>query len=344
MSENKRYYWLKMPEDFFKSLRIKKLRRLAGGDTYTIIYLKIQLLSLNSEGVLAYRGIEKSFEEEIALEIDEDVENVIVTMNYLRSCGLLEVIDENHQILPWVIENTGSETASTIRSRKSRAVETALQCNTVATLPQHQCNGEIRDKREEIEYSSISDEIDYCTDVQRIVESWNAIGLQKIVRMDTESKRGQMLRKRIKDYGIDQILTAIESIPESDFLMGRSKKQFKLTFDWFIRPNNFPKVLEGNYRNGPKTVYEPDAEPYRGARYLAKLLRRRMPTLPEYQENTLQKWAAALDELHSEGHEWDEISDVMNLSQKSEFWQRQICDAYALKRKYVNLLADLERG
>ena len=89
MSENKRYYWLKMPEDFFKSLRIKKLRKLAGGDTYTIIYLKLQLLSLNSEGVLQYKGIEKTFEEEIALEIDEDVENVIVTMNYLRTCGLL---------------------------------------------------------------------------------------------------------------------------------------------------------------------------------------------------------------------------------------------------------------
>ena len=150
MSENKRYYWLKMPEDFFKSLRIKKLRNLAGGDTYTIIYLKLQLLSLNSEGVLQYKGIEKTFEEEIALEIDEDVENVIVTMNYLRTCGLLEIIDENHQILPWVIENTGSETASTIRSRKSRAVEKVLQCNTNATLPQHEGNGEIRDESEDI--------------------------------------------------------------------------------------------------------------------------------------------------------------------------------------------------
>lgn len=198
-------------------------------------------------------------------------------------------------------------------------------------------------REEENRDISISDEIDCCTDVQRVVNAWNAIGLQKIVRLDPESKRGQMLRKRIKDYGVDQIVAAIESIPESDFLMGK-KKDFKATFDWFIKPNNFPKVLEGNYRNGPKTVYETDSDPYRGAKYLAKLLRSRMPTLPEYSEETLQKWAAALDELHGEGHEWDEISDVMNLSQNSDFWQRQICDAYALKRKYVNLLADLQRG
>lgn len=203
-------------------------------------------------------------------------------------------------------------------------------------LPQYK---EIENK----EILSISDEIDCRTDVQRVVDAWNAIGLQKIVKMDPESKRGQMLQKRIKDYGTDKILTAIESIPESDFLMGK-KKDFKATFDWFIKPNNFPKVLEGNYLNTPVTVYPKDSEPYRGARYLAKLLRRRLPTLPDYPEETLQKWAAALDELHGEGHDWDEISDVMNMSQKNEFWQRQICDAYALKRKYVNLLADLQRG
>jgi hypothetical protein len=37
---DKRYYWLKLQDGFFDSKRIKKLRKLAGGDTYTIIYLK----------------------------------------------------------------------------------------------------------------------------------------------------------------------------------------------------------------------------------------------------------------------------------------------------------------
>ena len=39
----KRYYWLKFRDDFFDSKRIKKLRKMAGGDTYTIIYLKMML-------------------------------------------------------------------------------------------------------------------------------------------------------------------------------------------------------------------------------------------------------------------------------------------------------------
>lgn len=45
----KRYYWLKLPDDFFRQKPIKKLRRIAGGDTYTIIYLKMLLVSLKNE-------------------------------------------------------------------------------------------------------------------------------------------------------------------------------------------------------------------------------------------------------------------------------------------------------
>ena len=48
----KRYYWLKLKENFFNQKEVKKLRRVAGGDTYTIIYLKLQLLSLKNGGKL----------------------------------------------------------------------------------------------------------------------------------------------------------------------------------------------------------------------------------------------------------------------------------------------------
>lgn len=39
MATNKRYYWIKLKEEFFTDKRIKRLRRISGGDTYTIIYL-----------------------------------------------------------------------------------------------------------------------------------------------------------------------------------------------------------------------------------------------------------------------------------------------------------------
>ena len=70
MTESKRYYWLKFRDDFFDSKRIKKLRRMAGGDTYVIIYLKMQLKALRTGGVLEFTGIEKEFAEELSLDID----------------------------------------------------------------------------------------------------------------------------------------------------------------------------------------------------------------------------------------------------------------------------------
>mgnify|MGYP000897565368 FL=1 len=78
----KRYYWLKLKDDFFTQPKIKKLRRIAGGDTFTIIYLKLQLLSLKDEGKLYFDEIEETFAEEIALTIDEEVDNVNITLQY----------------------------------------------------------------------------------------------------------------------------------------------------------------------------------------------------------------------------------------------------------------------
>ena len=124
----KRYYWLKMKEDLFDSLRIKKLRRIAGGDTYTIIYLKMQLKSLRKDGILKWTGVEDDFASELALDLDEDVENVKFTLMYLLQHGLAEMVSDHELYLPYVIENTGSETAEAQRVREFRQKK-ALQAS-----------------------------------------------------------------------------------------------------------------------------------------------------------------------------------------------------------------------
>ena len=138
----KRYYWLKLQEDFFSSKRIKKLRKIAGGDTYTIIYLKMQLLSIRSGGVLKYTGLESSFAEELALDIDEDVENVAVTLQFLLSCGLIETSDNIEYLLPFAVLNTGSEGSSAKRVREYRERHKALPSNNGVTQVKQICYGE----------------------------------------------------------------------------------------------------------------------------------------------------------------------------------------------------------
>ena len=136
MADTKKYYWLKLKEDFFRDKRIKKLRRIAGGDTYTVIYLKMQLLSIKNNGVLIYEGIEDSFAEELALELDEDTENVKVTLAFLHGNGMLEETEQDHFLMTETIKCIGSESASAERVRKHRENKTKkmLQCNAQVTI------------------------------------------------------------------------------------------------------------------------------------------------------------------------------------------------------------------
>ena len=157
----KRYYWLKLPEDFFRQKPIKKLRRIAGGDTYTIIYLKMLLVSLKNEGKLFFDGVEENFTEEIALELDEEEENVKVTVQFLMAQGLLQLIDESEYELTECSRMVGSESASAERMRRLRDKKTS-QCDIGVTQQLHLSDVEKEieiDKDKEIENKYICPEV-----------------------------------------------------------------------------------------------------------------------------------------------------------------------------------------
>ena len=142
----KRYYWLKLHDDFFDTLRIKKLRRAQGGDTFALIYLKLLLKAIKTDGVLTFNGIEEELADELALDLGEEAENVRATLAFLESSGLMKRRRYGSAYFPEAVENTGSETASTQRSRECRArakaKEKALHCNNGATQTQQPCSAE----------------------------------------------------------------------------------------------------------------------------------------------------------------------------------------------------------
>ena len=158
MSEPKRYFWLKLHKDFFQRKEIKRLRKIAGGDTYTIIYLKMLLRSIMSDGKLYFDGLEDDFASELALDLDEKEENVQITIQYLLKSGLLETCSDEEYYLPDTKDSTGCETAVAVRVRRYREKQKALQCNADVTQMKHLCNGEI-EKELEID-KEIDKEID----------------------------------------------------------------------------------------------------------------------------------------------------------------------------------------
>ena len=122
----KRYYWLKLHKDFFKQKEIKKLRRIAGGDVYTIIYLKMLLQSLETDGFLYFEGYYDNFVDELADDIDEDEENVKVVVAYLMDKGLMVEADEDAYLLIKCKEMTGSESSITRRTRRYKEKQKEL--------------------------------------------------------------------------------------------------------------------------------------------------------------------------------------------------------------------------
>lgn len=104
--------------------------------------------------------------------------------------------------------------------------------------------------------STVSKDTVSRTEVQpkflKIIEAWNSLtcyGIKGIQTITPNTKRYEWLNARLKQYGEDNVILAIEKIRQSDFLKGDNKKGWVITFDWFVKPNNFPKVLEGNYDN-----------------------------------------------------------------------------------------------
>lgn len=165
--KNKRYYWIQLTQDFFKSKEMKLLRKIAGGDTHTIIYLKMMLISLEDGGCIYYDGLADNLAEEIALMIDENVEDIKITLLFLESKGLLTRKSDRDYFLEQVPEMVGSETASARRVRKFRENQLALQCNNDETKR----NGDI-----EIE-KDIDTEIEKDVDknpVELIVEEYQS--------------------------------------------------------------------------------------------------------------------------------------------------------------------------
>ena len=86
-------------------------------------------------------------------------------------------------------------------------------------------------------------------DITTIVDKWNDlkdIGIKSISKLKPGTDRYKRLCQRIDDYGLEEVLRAIDNIKDSKFL--QTWQGF--TFDWFVRPNNFIKVLDGNYTGG----------------------------------------------------------------------------------------------
>jgi len=148
MVETKKFYWLRLKDDFFNNKEVKKLRRIAGGDTFIIIYLKMQLLSISEGGIIKFEGTEVDLSEQLSLELDEELDNVKIVLAFMEANNLIEGLTDNDYLLTRVPPLIGSETDAAERMRKMRNNVTQV-LQTVTQSKRKEI--EKREKRKEIE-------------------------------------------------------------------------------------------------------------------------------------------------------------------------------------------------
>lgn len=115
------YRWIKLHENHFTSLKMRKLRKLEHGETKLVIYLKIVLHSLKWNGFVFYEKVGDTLIEEIADAIGEDVDLVNETMLFMVDHELATFDDVSEVVfLNDYVYITGSDTNGE-RQRVSRA-------------------------------------------------------------------------------------------------------------------------------------------------------------------------------------------------------------------------------
>lgn len=61
--------------------------------------------------------------------------------------------------------------------------------------------------------------------------------------------RQSAIKGRIKDYGLNKVKDVLFAASKSDFLNGKNAQEWKASIDWILKPTNFVKILEGNFKN-----------------------------------------------------------------------------------------------
>ena len=138
MSKTKKYYWLKLREDFFDDPQDETIQYITEQNPlYTIFYLKLCLKALRTDGkMLRYIGSKclPYDVDSLAKLTNMDKDTVRCALALFKEIGLIRFLDSGELFLTQIDEMVGSETEEAIRSRKRRSRQ-ALTTDTVPELP-----------------------------------------------------------------------------------------------------------------------------------------------------------------------------------------------------------------
>lgn len=120
MSDNKKYYYLKLKDNFYDSEQMIILQNMQDGYLYSDILMKLYLRSLKTEGKLMFNNMIPYTPQVLAQVVRHQVGTVEKALQIFRELGLIEVLD-NGAIYMLDIQNfIGESSTEGDRKRKYR--------------------------------------------------------------------------------------------------------------------------------------------------------------------------------------------------------------------------------
>ena len=146
--EYKRYYWLKLPEDFFDDDTIDFIESQENGEKYVVFYLKLCLKALKNEGkLIRYVGnlLLPYDESGISKLTNTDIDTVRTALILFSQIGLIQRLETGEIYLTQINEMVGTETEKAKYMRQKRLKQKGN--NVTQMLPEEgnnvpECNPE----------------------------------------------------------------------------------------------------------------------------------------------------------------------------------------------------------
>lgn len=270
----KKYYWLKLKDDFFKRHDVKIIESMDNGKEYILFYLKLLVESISHEGRLRFSDTIPYSEKMLATITDTNIDIVRTALQVFRELNLVEVLDDKTLYMSEVARMIGSESASAERMRRSREKNRPSQCDALVAKSDvnvQNCYTEIdtdKDKETDLEREQEGEpEQDNCAagaalrvncPYGEIQTLWNTICVSYPKIQSIQGARQKAVKARWNYYkSIDRFKELFEIAEASDFLKGTNNRNWSADFDWLMKADYFAKTLEGKYDNRDKPKRQP---------------------------------------------------------------------------------------
>lgn len=253
MSENHKYYYLKLKDNFFDTEEMKLMDTMKNGKDYQILYLKLCLLSLKNDGALMFKGMIPYDFSMISTITNMSIDTVKTALELFKKIGLVTVTDTGTIYMSDIQLLIGQSSTEAERQQKYRQditndvtnvttnvttnVDTNVQqlcnkssnkCNNKSTTNGHQrLEIEIRDKRLDSPKSATSD----APKKQLPIEA-----VKKAELLYSLHKQNIDIRYKASDLQLNKWAADIEKLNRID---GRTWIEIENVIRWVKTPGNF---------------------------------------------------------------------------------------------------------